>query len=457
MSQADPDRRDAPAPQRVGLVIAGAGARGAYEAGALSVVVPRLAAAGARPRVFVGTSAGAINATLLAAGAHLSPEDQVAALLEVWHGIGLRDVISPLLASTPRTAGTWLAQRLGVGGVRLAGLVDTTPLARTADAVVDWPRLRANTDSGACRALAVVATSGRSGRTVVFTTLPPGEEVPPDDHDRAVDYVATTVDGTHVQASAAIPVVFPAVRVTEPPERTGWYLDGGIRLNAPLKPALDLGCDAVVVAATHPDTHAVEDGAPHHERPDVDDALVMLLDAAFVDRMVEDLRTLTRVNGLVAAGGGHRSSGRPRSVVPTLFVGPPDRATLSRLAAEVYQDRFTGLRGRVRALREPDLPLMAQVLGGDGARRGDALSYLLFDPEFIARAVALGQEHATALFAGTPPDRGPWRTAPPGDAGLAPSSPDDPGAGPDDPIPPPRPARGRPARAAAPSPRGGPR
>ena len=66
MSQAEPGRRGDPAPERAGMVIAGAGARGAYEAGALSVVVPRPAAAGARPRVFVGTSARAMNAALLA-------------------------------------------------------------------------------------------------------------------------------------------------------------------------------------------------------------------------------------------------------------------------------------------------------------------------------------------------------------------------------------------------------
>src|SRR3712207_620196 len=115
------------------MVIAGAGARGAYEAGALSVIVPRLAAAGARPRVFVGTSAGAINATLLAAGAHLSADEQAAALLRVWRRIGPRDVFGPLLVSTPRTAGTWLGQRLGIGGLRITGRGDTRPMERPAE------------------------------------------------------------------------------------------------------------------------------------------------------------------------------------------------------------------------------------------------------------------------------------------------------------------------------------
>lgn len=93
--------RSDPAPRRVGVVIAGAGARGAYEAGVLSVVVPRLAAAGVRPRVFVGTSAGAINVTVLAAAAHLPAEEQATALLDVWRGIGPRDVFAPLLPGSP--------------------------------------------------------------------------------------------------------------------------------------------------------------------------------------------------------------------------------------------------------------------------------------------------------------------------------------------------------------------
>jgi NTE family protein len=57
-------RQDGP----VGLVVAGGGARGAYEAGVLSVLLPELARQGRRPTVFVGTSAGAINATLTTFG-----------------------------------------------------------------------------------------------------------------------------------------------------------------------------------------------------------------------------------------------------------------------------------------------------------------------------------------------------------------------------------------------------
>ncbi|MGE5696114.1 MAG: patatin-like phospholipase family protein [Candidatus Sericytochromatia bacterium] len=56
-----------PEQTRVAVVVTGAGAPGGYEAGALSVLVPRLRAAGYEPTVYIGTSAGAINATMFAA------------------------------------------------------------------------------------------------------------------------------------------------------------------------------------------------------------------------------------------------------------------------------------------------------------------------------------------------------------------------------------------------------
>ena len=51
--------RDQGSGERVGLVLSGGGARGAYEAGVLSVLVPVLEARGECPTIIVGTSVGA--------------------------------------------------------------------------------------------------------------------------------------------------------------------------------------------------------------------------------------------------------------------------------------------------------------------------------------------------------------------------------------------------------------
>jgi len=377
-------------PGRVAVVVAGAGARGAYEAGALSVLLPALERAGSRPDLYVGTSAGAINAVLLAANAHLPAEQSAQALLEVWRGIGVSDVFRSLLRTGPVSLGRWAGQVLGVPGLRLHGFVDTAPLAATAQRVVDWPQLRRNVDDGIVD-LAVVATSGATGRTVVFVDREGTGPLPPSDDARSIDYVAAGVAAEHVLASAAIPLLFPPVAVREPEGRCRWYVDGGVRLNTPLKPALALGADAVVVVATHPATCPRDPEAPPETGPpDVDDALVQLLDAALVDRMVEDLHTLGKLNEESPGGRARR--------VPYLFVAPDARGRLGTLAAQCFAQQYGGLRGALRSVARPDLPLAGRLLGGDGPRRGDLLSYLLFDPAFVTASIELGQRDAAATL-----------------------------------------------------------
>ncbi len=395
---------------RVAVVIAGAGARGAYEAGVLSVLLPRLAKEGVRPDLYVGTSAGAINATVLAANAHLPAAEQVEALLATWRSITSSDVYRSLLRTAPLTCLRWSGQLLGVPGTRLLGLLDTAPLWRTADRLLDWDRLRANLDNGAC-ALAVVTTEAASNRTVVFVDRCEGE-VPASDDGRPIDYVGTAVTAEHVLASAAIPVAFPAVRVDRPQDAAGWYLDGGVRLNAPLKPALALGARALVVVATHPATYPGPSApaGPFTGPPDVDDMVVRLMDAALVDRMVEDLHTLARTNELLEAGAQRRTGDRELAVVPFVFVGPAERASLARVAARCFDERYAGPGGRWRSLREIDLRLLGRFLGGDGDRRGDLLSFLLFQREFTEAAIELGRSDAAGV-AGPTSSPVAWTTA----------------------------------------------
>jgi NTE family protein len=396
-------------PRRVAVVVAGAGARGGYEAGALSVLLPRLHSAGIETSVYVGTSAGAINATIFAALAHLPADEQAQQALAVWNKITVADVFASPVLGSPAVAARFAGQLLRVPGVQLTNLVSTAPLHRYAKTAVDWDQLHTNIGRQNLT-LAVVATSGTDNRTVVFVERSSGRVPPPDD-SRPIDYVAATVGPDHVLASAAIPIVFPPVHVAEPSARSGWYLDGGIRLNAPLKPALALGADAVVVVATHPEKDCstpVRGGPP----PDIDDVIVRLLDAALVDRMVEDLHSLAMINTLVDHADTTTSSGRPLRLIPFLAVGPAERGTLAALAEEVFEQHRRRSRGLVPALRAAELHLLGRILAGDGPRRGDLYSYLYFDPEFIEASIELGRSDAQALFAGVSSGQVPWRTGP---------------------------------------------
>jgi NTE family protein len=390
-------------PERLAIVLAGAGARGAYEAGVLAKVLPHLEQAGIRPHIYIGTSAGAINACLFAAHADLPASEQADAVLKVWRDIKVGDVFRPLLRTGIGTAARWTGQLLRFPGVRLTGLVDTAPLRVTADRVVPWGRLRANLNAEHPTALAVVATSARTGRSVVFVDRPTGGQGLPTDDLRPIDYVAARIEAQHVLASAAIPVLFPPAQVAAPQSAAGWYTDGGVRLNAPLKPALALGADALLIVATHPANYPIP--APPRpggdQPPDVDDDVVQLLDAALVDPMVEDVRTLCKINQLVEGAARRRTpGGRTYEEVPFLFFGPQARGALAGEAVRAYQDRFSGFTGVLRGLQHPDLPLLARFVSGDGDRRGDLLSYLLFDSGFMNRAIDLGKNDATKALGG---------------------------------------------------------
>lgn len=396
-------------PGRVAVVVAGAGARGGYEAGVLSVLVPRLYHAGVQNLMFVGTSAGAINATIFAALAHLPPAEQAQQALQIWRRITVSDVFRSPTVGFPGIAARVSGQLLHIPGLQFTHLLDTEPLRRTAERVIDWNQLRDNIASRRAT-LAVVATSGADNRSVVFVDGGLATPVPPPDDQRPIDYVAAHITAEHVLGSSAIPIAFPPVHVSEPKPWDGWYLDGGIRLNAPLKPAIALGADAIAVVATHPEIDTATAPPTASPPPDVYDVVVRLMDATLVDPMIEDLRTLIKINTLIDSTERVTATGRTQKAIPFLAIAPPARATLGQLAEQIFQNQRERWQGVVPTLRQGELRMLGRVVGGGGPRRGDLFSYLYFDPEFIEASIELGRSSAEAVFEGLPPDQLPWQT-----------------------------------------------
>lgn len=401
--------------ERIGLVLAGGGARGGYEAGALSVLLPALDARGQRPTTIVGTSVGAVNAAFLGANAHRPVGEMTAAWCERWRDLTVGQVIRPLVGpATPVAALRYLGEVLGVPGVRLAGLLDPEPLERTLEAFVDWRALERNVHDGTLDAVAVVATAARSVSSVVFVAGAEGADLTP---SATIEYLLAELRAEHVQASAAIPVIFPARFVETPDAARGWYFDGGTRLNAPIKPALDLGVDRVIVVATH--GIAPVHREPELERgsqPDFADGATQLIQATLVDPLEQDIRTLGTLNLLLGEDGAppaavkHRAARgkRPYRRVPYIFVSPPERDTVAGLAGEVVAERYGGLGG----LRSPDLAVIERLLGGQGPASDELVSYLLFDRAFEERLIAQGRADAHRWLEQVDGPDGPWWTGP---------------------------------------------
>ncbi|WP_432476162.1 patatin-like phospholipase family protein [Nocardioides sp. GXQ0305] len=398
--------------ERVALVLDAGGARSAYQVGALQVLLPAIAARGPRPTLLVGTSAGALIAGALAATAHLGPEEQADRLMGVLQGATKKNVMQPLWRQAPTVLARYASETVGASRFRLRGLVGTRPLARTLDRSIDWDRLHRNVEEGLVEVAAVTATSVRTGWVTMFAeaTASYGDlPNPPREHHRC--YAETRLGVDHLMASAAIPVLFPSVKVSEPESAAGWYVDGATRRRVPLAPALELGADRVVVVGTGA-LHATDpDPAQDQAAVDLGDGGATLLGAVMDDPLRHDLRRLASVNSFAADDevaphlNRHRAEiGRPPfRVTPYVAVAPHTGTDLAELAMEVFRANH-GLR---RSLLDPDLQLVHRLLGSDSPLQGELLSYLLFDPDFFVAAADLGRRDAEQWLADNP---GLWRT-----------------------------------------------
>jgi NTE family protein len=415
---------------RIAVVVAGAGARGAYEAGVLGELVPRMEQAGAPPDTFVGTSAGALNAVVLAAFAggpppnappELALDTATDALRVFWRQLRAHQVWRPLLRDAPRVL--WY---YGGGGIirggGLTSLLHTGPLSRTAERwswALDAAREKIAT--GRVKALAVATTDVYRGRTVVFVERAPGVALPPADAKRGIDYVATELTTDHLVASAAIPVAFPA--------------DG----RCPTRAAAAAGTPTAACVSTrrsNPRWRSVRIGwwswppTPpkpwtRPRRPATISSRRWTTSSSTCWRPCSSTgwsrtsrrcgrstrRCVRRRRPLPPPAGadGRPGSGRPRRYreFPHVFVGPRSRDTLGKLADDV----FRGL-GPLRRLQPDvaDLAVLRRLLAsGEGPRPGDPLSYLFFHPTFAKAAFALGTDDAAEVV---PPGvtAVPWST-----------------------------------------------
>jgi len=354
------------------LVLSGGGARGAYQVGVLREIARQYPDVSFP--IITGVSAGAINAAYIAS--HREPLVEVAeGLAHHWSQLSASDVMRtgalPLLANVLRAAAT-----MASGGSRMApptrGLVDTRPLRDFLDRVIEPEIISSNIRAGRLQALAVSATSYRSGDSVTFVQGPPETEMW-QRWRRESRLEPIGVD--HVLASAAIPLFFPACRVD------GEYFgDGGLRQPYPLSPAVHLGADRILAVSSRTASVQHADDRTTATYPSTARVLGLMLNTIFLDHLDADAERLERVNGLL-----QRLDPKQRWLVPQreveLLVVRPSR-DIGRMAASYERKLPWALRHMIRGL---------------GTRRSsgsDLLSYLLFVPEFLADLIRLGERDA---------------------------------------------------------------
>jgi len=201
-------------------------------------------------------------------------------------------------------------------------------------------------------------------------------------------------------------VAFPPIRLTVPDTAAGWYMDGGIRLNTPLHPAVGLGATHIVVISATATTYS-DPQPPHPDQPvpDIADAAAQVLNAALADRTTEDIKALLRTNRLVSqtAEAGcpevlTAEGGRAYRQIKLMTVSPP-AGRMGRIATSIFKKKTGGLR----RISELDNWLLGQAIrgAGDSVGRQELLSYLFFDEDYFKAGIQLGRQMASdALAAG---------------------------------------------------------
>ncbi len=370
-------------PGSLALVMGGGGARAAYQVGMLRALARRFPEL--EVPILTGVSAGAINAVHLAAhpGNFAEAVEDLSAL---WAHLRVENVFRVDSPSLTRNLLRWGLQLVTGGMVRKAGgremrsLVNTAPLCRYLvgalgvegpDAPI--PGIQARLENGGLRALAVSTSSYTTGRSVTFVEGRSGLE-PWTRPLRRARLDRITVN--HIMASAALPLLFPAIRIGEE-----WYGDGGIRLSAPLSPALHLGAHRILAISTRfPRTEAEELRPQVQGYPPPAQVAGQLLNAIFLDMLDQDAWRVEQTNALLRQ------------------LPPEARGDLRPVAISTLRPSVD--LGRLAGEFELELPrffrFLLRGLGSDRTASPDLLSFVLFEPGYLQRLMAMGERDAEA-------------------------------------------------------------
>jgi NTE family protein len=278
-----------------GLVLAGGGARAAYQVGVLKAIKEILPDPKVNPfPIICGTSAGAVNAGALAVYADDFGR-AVDNLLEVWRHFEPRHVYRSDFPGVAANSSRWIAGFF-FGALlknRRMSMLDNRPLESLLARRLDFSRIEGNIKAGALDAVAITCSGYTSGQSCSFFEA--AEHFEAWQRSQRIG-IKTRLGVEHMMASSAIPFLFPPHKLNRE-----FFGDGSMRQIAPVSPALHLGADRVVVVGTA----RIRNDSPERTRGDLYPTLAQIaghvLNSIFLDSLAVDLERLERINRTISA------------------------------------------------------------------------------------------------------------------------------------------------------------
>lgn len=357
--------------KHTGLILSGGGARAAYQVGVLRAIAEILPAEYPNPfDIICGTSAGGLNAAGLATHANCL-HDGVDLLESVWGNFHTEQVYRTDWPGVLHRAARFL-WTMGFGRLRRdlpVSLLDNSPLRGLLDANIPLEQVQGAIDAGHLRALCITASGYASGESVSFF-----QGIPSLENWRRSRRIGlrSIITLDHLLASAAIPIIFPAVRV-----HREYFGDGALRQLSPISPALHLGAERVLVIGVGGQSkrHVREKTVAY---PSIAQVVSHIMNSSFIDSLEADIERLTRVNntlGLIPEEVRMQHSTLRQ--VEVMVMSPP---------AEVLDT----IAMRHAHLLPKSIKLFVRGSGATHKSGSGVLSYLLFEAAYCNDLMALG-------------------------------------------------------------------
>lgn len=355
----------------VGLIMTGGGARAAYQVGVVRALHEILPKDVCNPfPIICGTSAGAINAAVLATDAG-NFRRGVRRLMTVWKNFHVEQVYRADAWGALGNSARWLLTAISAG--RFDGpvsLLDNSPLAGLLERHVDFPAIGRNVAAGHLRAFAVTCSGYTSGQSVTFyegsISLSGWERA------RRVG-VAMPIRLPHLMASSALPFIFPPVLINRE-----YFGDGSMRQIAPISPALHLGADRLLVIGVGRQSRQSAVRLPSNGYPSLAQIAGHTLDSIFLDALEVDLERLQRINRTLSIIPAETlaKNGYPLKAVDFRVLTPS--VPLSQIAEQYAHNLPRVIRG------------LLQTVGAMKRTGSNLVSYLLFEKAFCRALIRLG-------------------------------------------------------------------